>query len=944
MIELAGWEVSQQALLVGAAQGLGYALLAVGLVLVYRATGVVNFAQAEIGVFASTLAALLIGNYGLPYWLALGAGVAAGAGWALAIELIVVRRLFHAPRVVLLVATVGVAQLVFLATLHLPATRLTGAYPTAVDAEVSFGQLQADGRVLSLVLLSLPAVVGVALMLARTRFGVSMRAAAENPEAARLVGISPRKVSTGVWCLAGGFAGLTAVLLAPFEGGTAAAYQQTGPGLLLRVLAVALLARMRSLRGCVLGGLAMGMAQAVILRNTADQPGTENLFLLLVVLTCVLFNAGTNPRDRAEVTNRSTPIAPAFPVGSPWWLRRHGVVVTGAALAAAVALPFFADRPSQLLVWSQIALFTVVVVSATILAGWAGQLSLGQFAFFGLGACTTVVLSNGYGLPVPFGAFELSLTLDFSLAVLAGAAMGALAAVVVGLPALRVRGLMLAIATLAFATAAETWLFRQDFWTDGRGRVPPLSRPEPFGSPHAFYYLCLGLAVLTVAIALWLRRNRFGRALIAMRDNEPMAAAATLSPARTKLVAFAFSGGLSALAGGLFALLLRGFSPEREFTALHSLDVVAMAVIGGLGSVPGAVLGALWVLGLPALFGHNETVSLATSGIGLLVLLMYLPEGLAGVFRHARDSILRTWTTRHPLTETAGQTEPAAPAGRAAPSLAARPAPPVPGNGTAERTLGGPTPGTTTLALRAEAITVHRGHRAVLEQVGIQVAPGELVALIGTNGAGKSTLLDAIGGFVPATGRIEVFDRRVDRIAPHRRHTRLARGFQAARLYPRLTVWETVQVPLDARRGASRGASRGEAGEILDHLGLGRYADQPTGTLSTGVRRLVELAGLLAAGQQMLLLDEPTAGVAQREAELFGPLLERIQHDLGAAVLLVEHDMPLVTAISDRAYCLEAGRVIAEGSPADLVRDPVVISSYLGSSHVGPADVTTIQP
>ena len=237
-------------------------------------------------------------------------------------------------------------------------------------------------------------------------------------------------------------------------------------------------------------------------------------------------------------------------------------------------------------------------------------------------------------------------------------------------------------------------------------------------------------------------------------------------------------------------------------------------------------------------------------------------------------------------------------------------------------------------------MSVRFGGNQAVDHVGLEVRAGELVGLIGTNGAGKSTLMNAIGGFVPASGDVEVLGRDVSR--PARRTGATASGSDAAsksaRLYPALTVRETIMVALEAREhswlvpsmtglppspGAER-RKRAEAAELVDFLGLGRYADEFVSNLSTGTRRIVELGTLLAVDARVLLLDEPTGGVAQREAEAFGPLIVRIQRELGAAMLVIEHDMPLIMGISDRVYCLEAGAVIAEGPPHEVREDPRV--------------------
>jgi ABC-type branched-subunit amino acid transport system ATPase component len=251
-------------------------------------------------------------------------------------------------------------------------------------------------------------------------------------------------------------------------------------------------------------------------------------------------------------------------------------------------------------------------------------------------------------------------------------------------------------------------------------------------------------------------------------------------------------------------------------------------------------------------------------------------------------------------------------------------------------------------ALRVEGITVRFGGIVAVDDASFTVGPGEIVGLIGTNGAGKSTVMNAICGFVPAAGGVWLLDHDVSGLSPARRaRAGIGRTFQAASLFPELTVRETVQVALEARgrtgflstalclprASARERAKRVEADELIGFLGLGRYADSRISDLSTGTRRIVELAGLLALNARVLCLDEPTAGVAQRETEAFGPLIQEIRRELDAAALIIEHDMPLIMGISDRVYCLEVGRVIAEGLPNVVRNDTRVISSYLGTDE-----------
>jgi ABC-type branched-subunit amino acid transport system ATPase component/ABC-type branched-subunit amino acid transport system permease subunit len=522
--------------------------------------------------------------------------------------------------------------------------------------------------------------------------------------------------------------------------------------------------------------------------------------------------------------------------------------------------------------------------------------------------------------------------LPFGVAVAYGVVACVFAAILVGLPALRVKGLFLAVTTVGFAVAVDSWVVRRPIFVGNNTAVATVSRPHlgplDFRSQTAYYFLCLAALALVGLGVGRLRRTGIGRGWIAVRDNESSASAFTLSPTRLKLAAFALSGGIAGLAGGLLAGLNVQIRAD-SFGASQSLQIVALAIIGGVGSVGGAILGAIWVIGVPTLFAGTPSAAALTSGPALLVLLLYLPGGLWSVVQRGRTAVLAALAARAPAPEPMGV--PVRPPLRVA-ATAARPAP-------EDGTVLAP-------ALEARDVTVRFGGRVAVDGVSVRADVGEVVGLIGANGAGKSTLMNALSGLVPAEGSVFVHGADVSMLAPHERaRAGLGRAFQDARLFGDLTVRESVQVALEARETTelvpalfgfppARRAERrkaADADDLIGLLGLGRYADAGIATLSTGTRRIAELTCLLALDARVLLLDEPTAGVAQRETEAFGPLIRRIQAELGATVLIIEHDIPLILSMSDRVVCMGAGKVIAEGLPDEVRHDPEVIANYLGT-------------
>jgi ABC-type branched-subunit amino acid transport system ATPase component len=415
---------------------------------------------------------------------------------------------------------------------------------------------------------------------------------------------------------------------------------------------------------------------------------------------------------------------------------------------------------------------------------------------------------------------------------------------------------------------------------------------------------------------------------MAVRDNESAASAYRVRPVWEKIRAFAIAGALAGMGGALLSGAYSNVAfggPGSFFIVDISLSLVAMVVIGGMGSVTAAVIGAIWVIGIPALAPNNQVLGLLTSSIGLLAVLLYFPRGLMQVAYDARDALLH-WADRRFGKDVVPVTRP--------PAKAALPEPEH--RGTAVPTLA------------VSDLRVTFGGNVAVDGVSVSVSEREIVGLIGSNGAGKSTLMNAIGGFVPATGSVRLGDKEIgDRPPAYRAGLGLGRTFQSATLFPELTVTQTLLVALQGKdetgmlstalalpRATRRSRhDRAAVGDLVDLLGLGGYRDHYIADLSTGTRRVVELAGLLALDAKVLCLDEPTAGLAQRETEAFGPLIVTIRRQLDASVLLIEHDMPLIMGISDRVYCLEAGKVIAEGHPAAVRDNPRVIASYLGTDE-----------
>lgn len=906
-------------LILGLLRGLAYAVLGAGLVLVYRSTKVINFAHGELGAFGAAVLGKLVIDLHWNFFAALALVLAIGGVCGALLELLIVRRLAKSSRLVLLVGTIGAAQLFLVFQLMIPNDGDTGfgvRFPSPLPWNLTVGSLILDSSHFMVAIFVPIVLLGLTWLLTRTTMGLRLRAAADNRDATELAGISTNQVSTFVWALAGVLSTLTIVLINPLQGVfVGVPTLALGPGLLMRAVAAAQFGRLQSIPATLVGGLVVGVLESFMLVNSGGGGTDAAIFVLLVVLVLV--------RARGTALDVETwslaPKAAAVPeyLRTIGWFRNLSGIIGSAGLGVAVLLPIIFTSSSQTFLFTRVLLFGMIGLSVTVLTGWAGQLSLGQVAFVGLGSMTTAAL--------------LSRGMPFLTAVGYSAVAGALAAVLIGFPALRVSGLYLALTTLGFAVFARGWLLQHDVFLDG-DTVATVSRPEVFGVDLApgrsYYYLCLVVLTVSVLMVSRLRRTGAARAIIATRENELAAASKGIVPASQKLQAFAFSGALAATAGGLLAGLRVSFG-AADFDPSASLEVVAMTVIGGLGTVAGALLGAVYVIGIPALFDDNPEVALFSSGVGLLFLLLYLPGGLMQLVYFARDALVRRLDASFAGERSSSLDTPRA--------VAARHSNPRQFEGS------------DTTPLRVEGLFVHFGGLQAVAGMDLVVDQGEVIGLIGSNGAGKSTLMNAVSGYVPpSAGRIVLYGDEVTGAPPHRRAAYgLGRVFQDARIFPELTVREALMVAMEAVEPShlvpsalalpsstiAERTKRSEADEYLSYLGLGRYADMSISSLSTGTRRIVELAGLLAQGARLLLLDEPTAGVAQREAEAFGPLIKSIQLELGASVLIIEHDLPLILSMSDRVYCMSAGAGIAAGPPGTIRHDPAVVAAYLGTDE-----------
>jgi branched-chain amino acid transport system permease protein len=643
----------------GAVIGSLYALVAMGLILVYRANRIINFAQAQLGAVPAVLALLLIALKGWNYWVVIPIVIVGGGLLGAGVEVAVIRRFSRSPRLILTVVTIGVSFLLlvleFVVKQGVSGDLLksaTTSFPTPwANFTFHIGIYTLTGDHIFAVAVVGVIVIALGAFFRYTDMGIAVRASAENGERAALLGIPVKRVSTVVWVIAATMSAIGVFLRAPLVGLPLTGF--VGPGILLFGLAVAVIAQMESLPTALAAGMLIGCIDRAAVFST-NRASLANAVMLIVIILALLVQRGKLSRayDMGASTWQAVKEVRPIPTelrGLPEVTRMRVALIVVIGVLVLGAPYLLGDVQTGKL--TQLAIFAIVGVSLVILTGWSGQISLGQFAIAGIGAAVAGGLAANHGW-------------DFFATIFVGGLAGALVAVIIGIPALRIQGLFLAVTTLAFAFTVQNFVLSREFF----GWLLPgdfsfVERPTLYGAfdldstshwlwfdvhgDAKYYYLCLVFLGLAVCAAQAMRRNRSGRILIGVRDNGRVMQAFGVNLARTRLASFAISGFLAAMAGALFAYQQRTVD-GATYTPELSLKLFVMTVIGGLGSISGAIMGTVYVIGVPLLPGLRDidNIDLLSSGLGLLLLLYFLPGGLAEGFYRLRDNWLRKIASR----------------------------------------------------------------------------------------------------------------------------------------------------------------------------------------------------------------------------------------------------------------------------------------------------------
>jgi branched-chain amino acid transport system permease protein len=536
----------------------------------------------------------------------------------------------------------------------------------------------------------------------------------------------------------------------------------------------------------------------------------------------------------------------------------------------------------------QAATYAIAVFGLSIVLGLCGQINLAQAAFFALGAYTVGLGGSDYHLP-------------FWLCLFGGMALAAAAGAGLGVSTLRLGGHYLAMVTISFQQILTVVLINAIPVTHGPDGVGSIARPAGFQSGQAFLALVVAVLALSGYLVWRLADTRLGRAMRAVRDNELAAGAAGVDVFRTKLIAFALCALLGGLGGGLFAAGFSYISPD-QFAFSDSIVLLTMALLGGVASPIGSAIGTILLILIPEWLRFLKSVPglyLAIYGAAVILIVIFMPEGIWGFIR-------RLFASR------AG----AAPA-------------------SAEPFTLRPADSGASIALEVRGLTKHFGGLTAVDGVDFQVRRGGVHALIGPNGSGKTTTLNVVTGLYRASaGAIFVDGVEVTGLPPHKRNAfGLARTFQNIRLFRSMTALENVVIGAErdgnALVAAGPAALQLRAQAALDFVGLGARASETIPSFSYGHQRLIEFARALAANPTVLLLDEPAAGLNSGEKRMLHDLLDRIAAQ-GLTILIIDHDMTLIAGVAKHLTVLNFGKRIADGETADVLRQPDVVSAYLG--------------
>jgi ABC-type branched-subunit amino acid transport system ATPase component/ABC-type branched-subunit amino acid transport system permease subunit len=882
--------------LLGLGVGALYAFASQGLIVIYRGTGVLNFSLGATAIAGVFLEWELQYEHGWPFLAAAVVGVALSALLGALTHWVIMRPLRRASSLVRVIATLGV-----LVTIQAGVVIRYGSNPRQVHSSLPTKRVtlwsDVGTTVDRFILLGIASAsaVGLWLLYRSSRFGLATEAVAESERSASAVGISPNRIAVLNWALGSAIAAIAGILVVPII-----TLQVTAmTALVLAALAAALIADFRSFLVATVAGFALGIGQTLV-NHFIPQQGLGPSLPFLVIIAFLVFRGRSLPLR--DYFLKKMPMLGNGRLAWDWMLFGFGVVIF-----------LMVTKENK---WVDALTVTmgvaIVLLSIVVLTGYAGQLSLGQFAIAGFGAYVAGRLVAVFHIP-------------FLLGLAAGVAAAVPLGLVFGLPAVRTRGINLAIVTLGLGTTMELMLFRNRNYTGGV-QGTQVGNPDLFGfdigsinHPTRYGIFVVAMAMVAVWVVSNVRRGRSGRRLIAVRTNERAAASLGIDVMFAKLYAFSFSAAIAALGGILLAFRISSIS-YQSFDSFTSVTYVGLTLVGGVGILLGAFVG-----GTMATAGLNQEILEATwgdvgrwiqliSGIAILLTVLGYQDGVAAewvkMFRLAKKA--RKWGQPYTI-ELADIADP---------------------NAENNHTTVPPR------TLAVEGLTVRYGVVVAVDDVSFRLEPGTVTGLIGPNGAGKTSLIDAVSGFAQASGVVRIDDVDLSRLpAVKRARAGVARSFQSLELFEDSTVFENLSVAADPQdrwsyiRDLVRPVNPPFPPEVVRAIvefKLDQDLHRDVKDLSYGKRRLLAIARAVAMHPSVLLLDEPAAGLSSAESVELADVVRRLAEDWGIAVLVVEHDMNFVMGVCDSVLVLDFGKLIASGSPQAVRADPAVVAAYLG--------------
>jgi ABC-type branched-subunit amino acid transport system ATPase component/ABC-type branched-subunit amino acid transport system permease subunit len=584
---------------------------------------------------------------------------------------------------------------------------------------------------------------------------------------------------------------------------------------------------------------------------------------------------------------------------SPW------TAVIAVAVLFIGLFPVFSDDLYHQNMFILSMVFAIGAVGLNVITGYAGYVSLGQGAFVGLGAYVVGICVGKIGGSVWVWIPVAGLVAGFVAALL-------------GVVAMRARGHSFVILTIAFLFLLQLLATNWDSLTNGTGGITlPIPTWSADYANWPFYYALMALLGISLVMSWWIRRNKFGMGLIAIREDEDKAATVGVSTPTYKILAFAASAVFVGMAGGVYGYYISFIDPLGMFNILISVQIILSLLIGGRATLWGPVLGAFLIEWLNETsnneFGGGNARLLIFGGLLALVVL-FLPRGIIPSAAH----LIERWRSR----------------GKA--GLAGERLTGIDLHGPA--TTPDVRPATSGAALlEVKGLEMRFGGLRAVDGASFSVAEGSITALIGPNGSGKTTVFNLIGGTMsPQAGEVWFDGRRIDRTPPWQRaHLGLGRTFQITRLFPEMTVLENVVAPLREFHlgllgaNAVSGPEAARADELLEFVGMRKYRDVHAAALSFGQQKLVELAQILMLDPKLIMLDEPAGGINPTLIERLREMIREL-NARGKTFLIVEHNMPFVLGLCNPILVLARGQTIASGGPDEIQRDPRVLDAYLG--------------